>query len=69
MKKHILLEKAFIYNEPLEKNLSPQDCTYNELKGYWVTNENSEVMMLSENAKIPQTKKEDVETGEDQKGE
>ena len=68
MKEHILLEKTFRYAEP-KVDPRPQNCTYNTIKGYWINNNTAEVMMLSNDPRRPQTKKADIETGEDQKGE
>lgn len=68
MRKHILLEKAFSYPEPTEK-LIPQNYTFVEQCGYWKDSMTGEIMMLSNHPCRPQTKKEDRETGEDQKGE
>lgn len=68
MRDHILLEKAFRYEEPLEVPI-PQDCIFNEARGYWVNHKTNEVMMLMTERPIPQSKKCDRETGEDQKGE
>ncbi len=68
MRDHILLEKAFRYTEPLEVPI-PADCIFNEERGYWVNSQTNEVMMLMKERPIPQSKKCDRETGEDQKGE
>lgn len=68
MKQHILLEKAFCYPEPATLDL-PADCIFEERRGYWKNKYTGEIMMLSNDPRRPQTKKYDVETGEDQKGE
>lgn len=68
MKQHILLEKAYCYPEPREV-LAPKNCTFIQKSGYWRNNSTGEIMMLSNDPRRPQTKKEDIETGEDQKGE
>lgn len=68
MKQHILLKNAFYY-EKRDKIELPDNYTFDDNKGYWIDNVNNEIMMLSKNAKKPQTKKADLETGEDQKGE
>lgn len=68
MKKHLLLEKAYIY--PLERdeaNLS--DYLYDTEKGYWLNKETQGAFILEPSARRPQSKKCDRETGEDQKGE
>lgn len=68
MKQHILLEKAYTYDN-VSKDLVPKGCSYDRKDGLWIVAGSGEVMMLSNNAPKPQTKKCDVETGEDQKGE
>lgn len=67
MKRHILLEKAFCYPDPIEIAM-PEHCTFEENSGYWIDNFSGEIMMLSTNPQHLQTKKFDRETGEDQKG-
>ena len=44
-------------------------CDYVIEKGYWVIKRTKEAMMTSDLKIKPMTKKEDRETGEDQKGE
>jgi hypothetical protein len=68
MKQHILLEKAYCYPEPREAPI-PDNCTFIQKSGYWRNDSTGEIMMLSNDPCRPQTKKEDIETGEDQKGE
>lgn len=68
MKKHILLENAFRYNEP-SVVLPPSGCSFDSQRGYWIKNKTGEAMMLSDDNCNLQTKKCDRETGEDQKGE
>ena len=68
MKEHILLDKAYCYPEPTRTPF-PQNCTYIEKSGYWKNDVTNEIMMLSNDPRRPQTKKQDIETGEDQKGE
>ena len=68
MKQHILLEKAYCYREPTSISM-PEEYTFSEQKGYWMNSITGEVMMLSSDPRRPQTKKHDIETGEDQKGE
>lgn len=68
MKGHLLLEKAYVY--PLPKALlEPDGCVYDSKKGYWVLNGTEQPFILSECSRPPRSKKCDVETGEDQKGE
>lgn len=68
MKEHILLEKAHRYTEPSFVP-APNDCVFQEKRGYWTRNNTNEVLMLSNDPRLPQSKKCDRETGEDQKGE
>ncbi len=68
MKKHFLLEKAFVY-ENVPQKLTPDGCTYDRTCGLWRNNNSGEVMMISDYAHRPVSKKCDIETGEDQKGE
>ena len=65
---HLLLEKAYIY--PLPKTLANlEGCYYDKKKGYWIMEESKSPLILDPKGPKPKTKKCDVETGEDQKGE
>lgn len=68
MKSHVLLENAYRYPNPKVDPI-PENCTYNKVRGYWIKNGTAEAMMLSDDSNCSQTKKCDIETGEDQKGE
>ncbi len=68
MKEHILLDKAYVY-EDIPKELTPEGCSYDREVGLWRVDDTGEVMMIGSYAQRPETKKCDVETGEDQKGE
>lgn len=68
MKRHILLEKAYTYDN-VSHELKPEGCSYDRICGLWRMDSTGEVMMMSNFAQKPETKKCDVETGEDQKGE
>lgn len=68
MKQHVLLENAYVY-ENVPQNLLPEDCSYDRQGGFWRADSTGEAMMVSDYAKKPTSKKCDVETGEDQKGE
>lgn len=67
-KEHILIEKAFKCKIPTE-GFFPENCSYNSRKGYWIMNNNGNVLMLSDKAPASVSKKHDRETGEDKKGE
>jgi len=66
-KKHLLLEKAFVYEAPRKKPELNGYTLIDEL-GYWIDEDNIPYVLDLRRPK-PQTKKADVETGEDQKGE
>ena len=68
MKDHIIIEKAKKYNIP-DQNLTPNGCTYKAHDGFWVDNSSNTAMMKSDKHQKPTSKKCDIETGEDQKGE
>lgn len=68
MSQHILIEKAYVYPEPAEI-LRPKHYQFFDEKGYWKNPLTDEIMMQGKDALRQQTKKEDWETGEDQKGE
>ncbi len=64
---HLFLEKIFEYDLRQTESI-PNNYSYNDNKGYWTDENHSPCILNSEFAK-PMTKKEDRETGEDQKGE
>jgi hypothetical protein len=66
--KHLLLEKAYIYPLPKEEPIMA-GCSFDVEKGYWVLNDMDIPLILNIRGLIPRSKKADVETGEDQKGE
>ena len=68
MNKHILIEKANRYSKPSETPM-PENHTFEKQRGYWTSNKTGAAMMSSNDPRKPQSKKADVETGEDQKGE
>lgn len=68
MREHVLLDKAYVY-EDIPRELTPQGCSYDRRAGLWRFDSTGEVMMISDYAQRPETKKCDIETGEDQKGE
>lgn len=65
---HVLLEHAFKYGAPIYDS-TPDGCSFNQDKGYWVINSTGRALMESDDPKPTSTKKCDIETGEDQKGE
>lgn len=68
MREHVLIEKAFMFDNVKEPT-KPKGCYYDRSVGLWRVDGTGEVMMLSDSFDKPATKKCDIETGEDQKGE
>lgn len=66
--KHLLIEKALIYDVP-ETIENTSGHKYDAKKGYWVCTNNDTPSIYSENFRPPRSKKADIETGEDKKGE
>ena len=65
--KHILLQKALIYKKRKEIE-EPKGFSFNSLIGAWIDNADKTFLIQSKGFKALGTKKEDIETGEDQKG-
>ena len=65
---HILLNRATSYAR-FTGSLVPEGCVYDEIIGAWTVKGTSLLFVDTPAAKRPQTKKADIETGEDQKGE
>jgi len=66
--KHVLLEKMFIYPiRPQDDVLT--DFEYDDVKGYWKSRIRKTPLIFDKLAVGLRTKKEDIETGEDRKGE
>lgn len=65
---HIILEKAKIY-QPSSNNLTPRGFEFNGELGYWNDSKTHEPFILSSYKGPLVSKKFDMETGEDQKGE
>ena len=53
----------------VEEDLDPPGCDYDLLVGAWVIRDSGELLANSPLRRGPRTKKFDIETGEDQKGE
>lgn len=67
-REHILLANALSYPR---RDVPQQfeDSSYDVLVGAWVQKSTGQIVAdLPEQSRVPQTKKNDVETGEDQKG-
>jgi len=67
--KHILLEKAFKYDIPKQHEKLFTGYNYDDVKGYWINTTDGKPLMHEDAGFRPRTKKEDIETGEDRKGE
>lgn len=65
---HILLSKAKKYHEN-KNGLQPEGFRYDDKIGYWMSNADGSPYVLNQNFCSPASKKHDIETGEDQKGE
>jgi hypothetical protein len=66
---HILIEKSFRYKVKSQTSALLDEYYYNETKGYWLDKVSGLPLMRKNNEYKPRTKKADVETGEDRKGE
>lgn len=66
--KHILLEKLYVYPLRSQDDVL-SDFEYDNIKGYWKNKITNVPLMFEELSIGPRTKKADVETGEDRKGE
>lgn len=68
MSKHIMIEKAHVFTKGRKENNLEMHYFDNE-KGYWRNKTTNIPSILDDEFKKPGTKKCDVETGEDRKGE
>ena len=68
MKQHVLLEKAKHYI-PAENDMYPSGYKILTREGYWYNEQTNETFIYSDDPRKPSSKKWDIETGEDQKGE
>jgi hypothetical protein len=66
--RHSLLKHALTYPRPKQVDLSPPECTYDFALGLWVVDSTGQWLTDTPDRRNPRTKKQDVETGEDQKG-
>jgi hypothetical protein len=67
---HLLIGRAFTYPQKGELK-APEDSEYDTTLGLWLWGPRNDVLVKSANRDKPRpgTKKEDIETGEDLKGE
>jgi hypothetical protein len=66
--KHILLQKAIKYKKR-RKIEAPNGYSFDSVLGAWINILDNSLLIKSTNFPALGTKKEDIETGEDQKGE
>ena len=66
--KHILLKNAFTYKKAKIK-VEPKGYIFDHVLGAWVSKATKCLLINDSNFSAIGTKKEDIETGEDQKGE
>lgn len=65
---HFLFRRATVFPST-DRDLTPQDCHYDVHLGAWLTNDPTPRFLIeSATHRAPGTKKQDLETGEDQKG-
>jgi hypothetical protein len=67
-KKHILLKYALTYKR-FTGSLAPEGCHYDPSVGAWLVSDTGRLLVETPERPKPTTKKFDIETGEDQKGE
>jgi len=65
--KHILFDKALVYKKR-KKITPPKDFYYDNKLGAWKNKVNQLLLIESDSFKAQATKKLDIETGEDNKG-
>ncbi|MBM1107066.1 hypothetical protein JQC67_13015 [Aurantibacter crassamenti] len=65
--KHILFQKALVYKKRKEIT-PPKDYEYDYILGAWKSKLNNLLLINSKDFKAQATKKLDIETGEDNKG-
>ena len=67
--KHFLTQKICLFEK--KELINPKDCEYDNMLGAWVWETEKTVLVKSDNYSRPKicSKKEDIETGEDLKGE
>ncbi len=66
---HFLIDRSFKYDASVKQSPFDNGYIYDEERGYWREKLGDRPLMHIENEFKPQTKKADVETGEDRKGE
>lgn len=67
-REHILLRTASSAMRS-QKPEAPQGCHYDPIVGAWILDGSETLLVETSDRSLPRTKKNDIETGEDQKGE
>ena len=65
---HFIINNAQRYDEP-DHDPVPEHATFDDEAGYWADDMSGKVLITNDGFQGMGTKKEDRETGEDQKGE
>ena len=65
---HLLLRKAQTRPQ-FAGDLTPPGCHYDIRLGTWIVSSKGSLLVETHGHPVPRTKKEDIETGEDQKSE
>ena len=65
---HVLLKTAKSAHRG-DVSLAPHGCSYDPVVGAWILEGTNTLLVESSARSLPGTKKNDIETGEDQKGE
>lgn len=68
-KRHILLNYATTHEISSRSSVTPDGCYYDQNVGAWIISKTGALLVLESDEPRPTTKKADIETGEDQKGE
>jgi len=66
--KNLIIEKSFKCKASRNANIK-SNMIYDKILGFWISLTDNKPLILSDNRYKLQTKKEDIETGEDRKGE
>lgn len=69
MQAHFLVQKAVFLSSQATAMLPPVDSQYDDVVGAWRLESDGQIVVAStQPGMFPGTKKNDIETGEDQKG-
>lgn len=65
---HYLLKKIFRFEIKKQKKDLYNDYKYDAIKGFWINKKTNQPLIFDTAVLSPRTKKADIETGEDRKG-